>query len=174
MLHCENGIDQYSRLRLTVEMKRYLELAVISFAICALLSVTSFVLIYLDMGYPPGEAKKIVIGYTYFSLNGAYFASFQAIVRDVLARQGKWADPWAQCLGVPLIGASLGLLLLGWIALLVPKGWQASELLTKAELLDKCHMVLENCVQYASILAVLAVVGTCVYDMSRPVSEGLE
>src|SRR5262249_20090403 len=100
-------------------MKHYSTLALIGFllALCLgglIAGITAIVPV------DAWEKFQIYIAVVYFSLSGAYLFCFPAILRDILVRRHGWNDPRVRCIGVPIFGASLGLFVLGWIALLGP------------------------------------------------------
>ncbi|HEY9776192.1 MAG TPA: hypothetical protein V6C81_20690 [Planktothrix sp.] len=175
-----------------LDMRHYLKLTGLGFAICAVIG-----LLFTQIGFVPWEQQKADLMGGWFSVSGAYVAGFAAVVGDILGRKGIWATPRARCLGVPLLGAFTGLLVLGWIAILVPTGmehfntpqfqrflcggypqdvnaevtplWsQARELMNKADLLAACKMFLENWVEYVSVFAALAMAAIWTHDILKP------
>jgi hypothetical protein len=165
-------------------MKHYLIHAGIGFAICAPIGYLS-----TQIGWVPWAQQHADLMGAYFSISGAYLATFPAVLCDILTRRRIWANPRVRCFSVPLVGASLGLFVLGWKAILGAKGlepfgtarfqqflcgggpqplWtQARELINKAELLGTWNVIMENWAQYASVFAALAIAGVWVCDMLK-------
>lgn len=160
-------------------MKRYLRLAGIGFAVSSVLGYLS-----TKIGWVPWEQQLANLTGLYFSISGAYVVSFPYVFYDALTRKGLWAKPRNRSFGVPLLGASFGLLVLGWVAILGPNGldrsdrfnallcgvgpepiWsQARDIIPKAELLGILNTILESWVQYAAVSALMAIASAFAYD----------
>ncbi|HEY9713786.1 MAG TPA: hypothetical protein V6C72_09965 [Chroococcales cyanobacterium] len=163
-------------------MRRYLTLAGTGFASCACLSCLFLSVVTV---VPWGYFLLYLMG-AYFTFSGAYIATFQAVFRDILFRQHIWAKPRIRTLGVPLVGASAGLVYLGWAAIFKSGGMaelntnaftqllcgagpesirrQARQLMPQAEMLAICQMLLDNALQYAAASACLAMFCVWLYD----------
>ena len=167
-------------------MQRYLRLAGIGFAVCGAISF----LLWSTISVVPWEQQQFNLMAAYFSVSGAYLVSLPALLCDIYARKRLWIDPRARCLGVSLVGASVGLFLLGWIAILSPNGlesfrtnqfdrllcgvgpepvWtQARQLIHQAELLATCKMLIDNYAQYMVAFAALALFSLALFDTLKP------
>jgi hypothetical protein len=128
----------------------------------------------------------------YFCLTFAYATSAPAVLYDILIQRGVWADRRLRFVGIPLFGASIGLLLLGWTALCGcgSGGWHAVDLAHCEALFDtampfeitaKANNLLEQAdflgvlkilggewARYTSVYAVIAIGGIGLYDHMKP------
>lgn len=163
-------------------MKHYLKVAIKGFGICAVIGF--LLVVFIDI--VPSERKELEFLTVYFSVSGGFIACFRAIVGDVLSRRGPWRDPRSRFFCVPALGASLGLLVLGWVALgqgcallqepfwwrLISGSWgpvqgQAYDLFSRLQLLTACKTFLESGAQYAAIFAAGAMATVWLYDHAR-------
>jgi hypothetical protein len=163
---------------------RYLKQALIGLvASCPLCYV---LLVSIDF-WPKWEDLQVMTTCVYFILSGPFIASCSAFLSDLFSEQDEWANHLMRHFYVFLVGASLGLFLLMWTAILSLNGLgflytgpfqhflngagseplrlQARDLVPKAELLAACKMIVENCVQYASFFAALAITNFWTYKL---------
>jgi hypothetical protein len=169
-------------------MHRYLKHSIQGFAICCAIS---FVGLFIEP--VPWENQLFVIAWAYFCFSGAFLASVPDILLDMYAHKGIWAQPRQRWLGVPVIGASLGLFVLGWITIFGPKDleqvrtneferflcgagpeslWvQARHLVPRAEVLGMCKVLLESSFQYAFAFAAIATLGAWIYDQVKSTAD---
>lgn len=165
-------------------MRFYQKLAGIGFALSA---IVSYMFVVLVPSLPWEQQKSMVIG-ACFSVSGGYVFCLPALLFDVLSRQRLWTDDRKRFFGVPLFGASVGLLVLSWSAILSPTDlieWNAlkpsvldpvflnivphaSELYSRAELLATCKLIGDNCCQFAATFAALAMISAGLYDTVKP------
>ncbi|HEY9776918.1 MAG TPA: hypothetical protein V6C81_24350 [Planktothrix sp.] len=85
-----------------------------------------------NFGSFPLWIRPLVIAFALYStFTGSYFGLFLAALWSILDFEGIWKESRLRTLGVPVLGSTLGLVLLGWIALVAP---QASEFFSQAHL----------------------------------------
>lgn len=163
----------------------YLKFVVIGFVVFA---VTSYVLVAL-VSVVPWESQQLEWMAEYFTICGALLTCLPFVFRDVFTRRRLWANQLVRAVSVPFIGATIGLLVLGWIATLrnnyladlrghgidkllngCPDSFwpQAQRLWAQAELLTIVRMFVENCMQYAVGFAAIAMVVVWLYDSFKP------
>lgn len=166
-------------------MNHYLKLAATGFAIFSAVGI--LFVITLSLVQCSGFAGRIWPNWSvpaYFCASGAYLTLLPVIVFDILTLKNMWADPRTRTLGVPLVGASLGLYLLGWVAVFNPFGsfacntlrfdglfyphkfstMRSFDLIGQAEMIGMCKMFMDYSMQVSVIFAFLAAVGVKLYD----------
>ncbi len=158
--------------------------AIFAFTSCMFLSIFSVV---------PWEQPQLGLLEAYILVSVVCITILTRIQKAVLARSGKWANSKMRWLGVSLVGASMGLFVLGWISILAPPGleafktnefekflcgvgpeplWvQARQLMPQAELLAACSLLIENCMQFAAGFALFAIIAVSAYDASKASSK---
>ncbi len=170
-------------------MNHYLRLAGIGFGIffaVAILFVTVLCTCVI-FGAPDHRWPNWFVP-TYFCASGAYLTSLPSIVCDILTLKRVWNNPRLRVIGVPLVGASLGLFLLGWVAVFNPLGsvgyraekfdglfyphrfstLRSFDLISQAEMIGMCKLFMDYGMQVSVIFAALGAVGVEVYDKVKP------
>jgi hypothetical protein len=144
----------------------------------------------------PWENQMFGIGLAYFCFSGAFLAVAPNILHNMYVHEGIWIHPRFRWLGVSVIGACVGLFVLGWVAVLGPKGleqvrtedlefllcgrgpedaWtQARHLIPRAELLGMCKILLENGAQFAIVFAAISALGAWMHDQLAPPANSSE
>jgi hypothetical protein len=166
------------------KMNHYLKLASIGFASTTCLSF----LLRLYVSHGAWENQQTNIMGISLCLSGGYVATCSAFLSDLFTGKHPWAtNPMMRLLGISLAGASFGLFLLSWKAILGPNeleflythdyqrllhGYgpeqvvqEARALVPKAQLLCMYKVFLENCVQYALFFAALAIANYWIYNI---------
>lgn len=165
-------------------MHYYFKIAKIGFIITAEIG---FCFVIVACLFIPAPQRLLPLA-TYFIMSGGYVVCLPSILHDMLMKERIWVDPRRRCFGVPLIGASIGLFLLGWAAIVEPTGlveWrmtqhnllerglvnfgtQEYQLIYQAEFLATCKLFVDNWVKYASACAAISVLGVWLYDKIKP------
>jgi hypothetical protein len=169
-------------------MQHYLKLAGIYSAACA---TASFLFLWTVSVAPEDQRQFELVG-TYFCLSFGYLAGLSSMLCDLFTKKRIWTNPLVRFFGVPLLGCSVGLFILGWVAIigdtsysgsdltwlrcyewvlfckpLNPLSEQAVALLPRAVLLCVCKSFVENGLQYAALYAALAMLGAWLGDTFR-------
>ncbi|HEY9776916.1 MAG TPA: hypothetical protein V6C81_24340 [Planktothrix sp.] len=132
----------------------------------------------------PWEQPIFLAAVIYFVIAGAYGAVSAGVVRDILGSKGSWANSKFRMLGVPIFGATTGLVFLAWLCLFFPEGiksfqaadltniWSVPEairfLVPKAYLLAAAKMFVDYADQFAGIFAALFALAIGFHDTIRP------
>jgi hypothetical protein len=160
------------------KMYRYVGSAVIGFAACYLIRC----LLHQIECCVPWEEQQPIMGLC-FDMSGAYLASCSVNLSDLFSGRDDCDSLPTRYLHVSLLGASLGLFLLIWTAILTPNGpphpvqlyhhdfWfsddsacvLARDLFTKAQMLTACKVFLDNWFEYAFAFAKLAILNYWIY-----------